>query len=99
MIYRPLPISEAKAASVDARLRAIILDNRANKVVVTIPNDPGFALAEGRREAIRKRVAILETKRAKLLSVPQKDLTLLEEKVTVAMAVDVVENDVIDPES
>ena len=92
MIYRPVPIPEAKAASVDARLRAIILNDRTNKKVATLLNDPGFALAEGRREAIRKRIAMLKVKKAKLHSTLQKGT--IEQKGPVSF-----ENDVIDPES
>lgn len=67
MIYRPTPIPEAKAAAIDDHLRATILaERRSPGSCLRASADPAFALAHGRYEAIKKRVAYLQRLRAKL---------------------------------
>ena len=62
MIYRPVPITEAKATTIDARLKAKILAERKASGTDTTdpPSDPGLLPAEGRREAIKRHIGYLK---------------------------------------
>lgn len=62
MIYRPVPITEAKASTIDARLKDKILADRrtAGAKAAGPPSDLGFLPAEGKREAIKRHISYLE---------------------------------------
>ena len=67
MIYRPTPISEAKAAALDDRLRVAIHKERTSTGSgLAVSLDPAFVPAHGRYEAIKRRVLYLQKLQAKL---------------------------------
>lgn len=68
MIYRPVPITEAKASTIDERLKSKILAERKARVLPCASSDSGFIPAEGRREAIRRQVDYLQKLHACLVS-------------------------------
>lgn len=67
MIYRPTPISEAKAAALDDRLRVAIHKERTStRSGLAVSLDPAFVPAHGRYEAIKQRVRYLQKLQANL---------------------------------
>lgn len=68
MIYRPAPITEIKAQTIESIIRKEILATRTSKKDDYLPTvaDEGLKPGEGKRVAIKRQIGRLERKRNKL---------------------------------
>lgn len=86
MIYRPVPVTEAKAGVIDEQLRRHILAERTTGLDEgkNLVRDPGLFPAQGKLVAIQRRIAALTAKREKLIKLlPQDEQTeVLEGRLT-----------------
>lgn len=76
MIYKPISVPEAKALVIKKLLKSFILWERSKSPNFNvIATDLGLVPAQGKREAIKRRIALLKTKKAKILMVLQQRRT------------------------